>query len=85
MTSLHFVATKSEETLTVEVLKHTLENYTEYSILGARIPCQGIRIVAWAHFQNGTRLPKPLPFTTLLKGSHATEFINGIRTLQFKG
>ena len=82
---LHFVATHSEESLTVEVLKHFNESYTERGIAGTRIPCQGVRILAWAHFQNGKRLPEPLPFTTLLKGNHVTEFTNGIRTLVFRG
>lgn len=82
---LHFVATHSDESLTVEVLKHFNESYTERGIAGTRIPCQGVRILAWAHFQNGKRLLEPLPFTTLLKGNHVTEFRNGIRTLQFRG
>ena len=53
---LHFVATHSDESLTVEVLKHFNESYTERGIAGTRIPCQGVRILAWAHFQNGKHL-----------------------------
>lgn len=77
--------TSDTQALTVEVLKFFNESYCGQGVGGINIPCRGIRILGWAHFENGKRLPHPLPFTTLLKGTHAIEFTNGIRTLQFRG
>ena len=78
---LHFVA--DQESLTVEVLHVQEEQYFDRGIGGSKIPCLGLRVVAWAHYQNGKKLPQPLPFTSLLKGSKMTSYNNGIRTLQY--
>lgn len=85
MNYLHLISTDSNESLSVEIIKQQKERYHITSAAGVKIACRGIRIVALAHFENGKKMFKSLPFTTLLKGRHVTEFENGIRTLQFRG
>lgn len=82
MNMLFFHSTDLSETLDVDVISSQHETFVDYNLSG--VTRFGIRIVGWAVSKNNEPLPKRLPFTTLLKDFHASEYRCGVRSLYFR-
>lgn len=82
MNMLYFHSIDCTETLDVDVISSESEAYMDRDRSNATR--FGVRIVGWAISQNNKALPRRLPFTALLKDTHAFEYTNGAKVLYFR-